>query len=238
MDNFEPRKEQQSGQQEAASTATLLSEFVMKNMDRIDSNKNERLSKSELQTAKQSQQWSSKDVETLDTLLTNYDTLKKVGSYKSSYAELYFTAQVTVRDVLLFEKQRGQLIEERNNVQEALKFANDHFSSLDQDKNGFLNIAELVASREKTPQHVDTLISRFPKIQNASGDEYIIENDGITKKDIERYPTTWQRETDHVQETACGCAACKGRKPDKGAILSVLDKETLSSTLMDDGSAK
>ncbi len=182
-------------------TANELQDFVTDNLSRIDRNNNGFLSKSELKTARRQEGWSAREQATLDTMITNYSIMARSDAQYRRWE-----AEISIPSIARYAEVRNSLTTESTQIQTALQYGRDNFSTLDINQDGFINIVEL-SKANKNPQ-TKKLMSNYNGIQSASNDEWGPENDGITRKDLDKFQESWLSEIHTTKKAGCGCGMC------------------------------
>jgi Ca2+-binding EF-hand superfamily protein len=229
--NNAPEQNPQSNWEEASReiTAEALKNFFVTNLTKLDRDNSGRITKKEIDAAVFTGQnhpgtWNDKEIEMLHTLKNNYSTLSKITAAKGGGEGSHLFSEINPRDMIVFANLYKQLKQEQSELTKATDYAKENFSKLDKDGNGYISMPELWSSKDALTPEVSTLMKHAHKAKKASNDEWFFERKGLSRKDLEKYPEQWKKETDHLTDGACSCAMCRGFRPSKGSILDVTKK--------------
>lgn len=167
-------------------SADAMSQYIEKNLARMDKDKNGFLSISELQTA-ESAATNMNDKVMLDKTIANYGAIARSELKYSN-----FIAQISPSSAARFAQESAQVTKEALALKRAIRFAKVDFEEIDSDHNGYLTKCELTNATEPESK---LLISHVKDAQIASDDEWDYEDSGISKRDLDKYFAQWAEET-------------------------------------------
>lgn len=171
--------------------------------DKIDKDHDGFLSKKELGKAVSEKKFQGQEAQVVATLYNN------VGKLEALSDDEIFTDDdgITKKDLEAFDRLDAKKRLEVTGLSGCDLFIRNGFATADKDHNGFLTRKEaiqalgnknLTADEKRILSHIRDNVG---EIEEASDDEWFWEDDGVTKKDLEKHFNNWSRDGSEAKLT-------------------------------------
>jgi len=216
---------------QSQSAADTLSRFFIDNFAKLDADRDDYVSESELNTARSFGNFHGNDLNLLDILIDNRETLQAMNPHETPSWRADENG-ITVGDMSVFAASHNEISARLSKGKAMIDFLSNNYSRIDRDNNGFINQKELFrAATNQTfsdaERKLATEISTsqaFDRLEEASNDEWFFDDDGITRNDLQKarpIDTVGSVRSWHPHVLG-GDVNCRDRIPEAYKVLSVL----------------